>query len=78
MTPDAEKELIALLGRVAVAFERIADHLAPAVRTKHTAILGTATYSVEERERQTLRDTLKGRGSKSGEAGAKDSKVPGA
>ena len=55
MTPEGEKELLALM-------RRIASHVAPEKpeRPKHTAVLGTATYSREERARQEIRDKLRG------------------
>ena len=55
MTPEGEKELIALM-------KRIADHIAPEkdARPRHTAVLGTATYTREEREKTELREKLRG------------------
>jgi hypothetical protein len=56
MTPEGEKELIALM-------KRIADHIAPEkdARPRHTAVLGTATYTREEREKKELREKLRGK-----------------
>lgn len=59
MTPDGERELISLLGRIAEAVERLAPP--KNARIRHTAILGTAIYDREERERKELREKLKGK-----------------
>jgi hypothetical protein len=57
MLSDADS---ASLSRIADALTRLADHYAPARRTEHKpAILGTATYSEEERERLQLKESLK-------------------
>jgi hypothetical protein len=55
-----DAETLEILERIAVAIERVADHLAPkaAKAVRQPATLSTATYSREERERQELRDTL--------------------
>lgn len=55
MSPEGEKELLELM-------RRIADHLAPieVPRQRHTAVLGTATYTIEERERKALKEKLRG------------------
>jgi len=59
MTPEGERELLALM-------KRIADHIAPEQkeRPKHTAVLGTATYTREEREKKELVETLRGKSPK--------------
>lgn len=49
------------LERIATALERLADHFAP-VEEKHEkrpAVLSTAIYDREERERKALRETLR-------------------
>lgn len=50
-----------LLRRGVVALERLADHFAPIEepRQKRQAILSTAIYDREERERQKLREALR-------------------
>lgn len=72
MTPEQEQNLLELLAGIANELHRLADKLAPVKpeRPKHTAVLGTATYSVEERERIALRKALKGEKPKSPPAGA--------
>ena len=55
MTPEGEKELIALM-------RRIADHIAPEQQSnRKPAVLGTATYTREERDKKELRETLSGK-----------------
>jgi len=51
----------AILERIAVAVERLAEHIAPlqVTREKRPATLTSATYTREERERQQLAETLK-------------------
>lgn len=48
--------------RIAVALERIADHLAPVVqdRERKPATLSTAKYTREERDKEEVRATLRG------------------
>lgn len=55
-------DTLAILQRIAAAVERIADHFAPVEgsRTRRPAVLTTATYSREERDRQELRAALRG------------------
>lgn len=55
-------DTLAVLQRIAVALERLADHFAAAggPRKPKPAILSTATYSHQERERQELRAALRG------------------
>jgi hypothetical protein len=48
----------AILTRIAVAFERMADHFAPAQKERKPAVLGSAAYSEEERERLQLKSEL--------------------
>ena len=50
-----------ILERIAVSLERLADHFAPKVEDRQSkpAVLGTAIYSAEEREKKALRETLK-------------------
>ena len=75
MSPDAEKELIAVLGRVADNLERLANRWAsePRTRPSRPAHLGVATYNPEERERQELKAKLKGGGLAGHPAGKTDS-----
>lgn len=49
--------IITLLERGVLALERLADHFAPAgdTREKRPAVLGTATYTREEKGRKELR-----------------------
>ena len=57
---NLERIGVALEG-IAASLRRLADKFAPVEipREKRPAILSTATYSREERERQELRETLK-------------------
>ena len=57
---DAEDR--AILERLCVALERIADHFAPiaGTRERKAAVLGKATYSREERGAKEVRATLRG------------------
>jgi len=57
---DAEDR--AILERIARALERLADQFAPieGARERKPAVLGKATYSREERDRQEVRATLRG------------------
>lgn len=80
MTHDGEKEICALLRRVAVSLESIVAALAPETeaRTHKPAVLGTAIYDTEERKRVELRQTLSGKGAgldshQAGEADSGDS-----
>ena len=52
-----------ILQRIADSLERLADHFAPRPdnRERQPAILGTATYNREEREKQELRKKLESR-----------------
>jgi hypothetical protein len=62
VTPEGERELIDVLEGIAISLERIADHFDPdeEVVVRRPAVLGTATYTREERERQELREKLRG------------------
>jgi len=60
MTADGESKLLAILERLTIATERLAARhgTVPVVRERNPAVLGTATYSQEERDRQELHDIL--------------------
>ena len=58
MTPECEHKLLHLLERITVALERIAPPSSE--RQRKPAVLGTATYAREEREKQELRDKMRG------------------
>jgi len=73
MTYENEKIMISMVGqimdshrRIADYLKRLADHIAPEQkeRPKHTAVLGTATYTREEREKKELVETLRGKSPK--------------
>lgn len=51
-------ELTSILERIAVALERIADHFAPdePKRERRPAILSTATYHREEKDKKTFEE----------------------
>ena len=61
MKDEDAKQFKQLLGSIVISLERLADHFAPveAQRKKQPAILSTAIYDREERERQKLRETLR-------------------
>ena len=58
MTPDGEHELITLLKRIADSLERLSPE--NELRERKPAHLGTATYTREERDKQELRDKMRG------------------
>lgn len=67
-----EKIWLELLAGIHKSLLRLAEHFAPVSpeRPKHTAVLGTATYNREERERIALRKALKGEKAPTPPAGA--------
>ena len=54
MTTEQEKEFLFTLNRIALALDRLASHFSPEVefKPKRPAILSTAIYNPEEREKQ--------------------------
>lgn len=59
MTSDEFSELIQRLDRIAEALERMSPRDEPP-REKLPAVLGTAIYSREEREKQELKKGMRG------------------
>lgn len=55
-----DAEVLSLIERGVVALERIAEHLAPIIETRERspAVLGTAFYTREEKDRKELRQTF--------------------
>lgn len=62
MTPEDEQIVLCRLEEIAQILRVLVAHFVPvkSQRPKHTAVLGTATYNREERERIALRKALKG------------------
>jgi len=56
-----DAEALAILERICVALERLADVCAPEEikRERRPAVLSTAKYTREERDREELRKTLR-------------------
>ena len=75
MTPDGEHEIITILKRISDSLERLSPPKESGPRKP--AVLGTATYNIEERERQELRSKLRGsNGTKSNQTGQENSRAP--
>lgn len=73
MNEDQERAVLNILAGIDESLRRLAGHFAPPItleRVKHTAVLGTATYNREERERIALRKALKGEKASTPSAGA--------
>lgn len=60
-------DTLSALQTIAESLKRLADHFAPVEepRQKRQAVLSTAIYDREERERQKLRETLRAQEPKS-------------
>ena len=63
MTDEEIGTIIRQLCSINDSLLRLADHFAPKKdeRQRHTAVLGTATYTREEREKKELREKLRGK-----------------
>jgi hypothetical protein len=63
VTPEQEMEFLDLATREVDALERLADYFAPKspAQPKRPAVLSTATYTAEEREKLELRKVLSGK-----------------
>jgi hypothetical protein len=71
VTYEGEQSLVRVLNRIAVSLERISGQHAPKpeLRERRPAILTTATYTREERDKKELREHLKTKDSGTADSG---------